>query len=299
MIKGFYSFSACTDYMGKLGYTINTSKYVGGSEYGIYNKNFDYYFAVIEAAATPQFSYNASNSVANSSLQQSYLPINYYTIYPDIDQLNINFDEEEFEKLVQSPKCVGIGECGLDYFFLKEQKRRGEIENIDREIDRQRDLFCAQIEFAVKHDLPLMIHGRPSKKDEIDNPSGMDAYEDIIFLLKKYKEKYGERVRGNMHFFVGSTEIARECLVLGFTFSLGGVLTITDDYHEMVKSLPLSSILTETDSPYVAPKPMRGKRNSPEYLPYIVEKIADIKRVSEETVRESSLKNIYTIFKIL
>jgi hypothetical protein len=97
MIKGFYSFSACTDYMGKLGYTIDTSKYVGGSEYGIYNKNFDYYFAVIEAAATPQFSYNASNSVANSSLQQSYLPINYYTIYPDIDQLNINFDEEEFE----------------------------------------------------------------------------------------------------------------------------------------------------------------------------------------------------------
>jgi len=215
------------------------------------------------------------------------------------DNVKAVFDEEEFEKLVQSPKCVGIGECGLDYFFLKEQKRRGEIENIDREIDRQRDLFCAQIEFAVKHDLPLMIHGRPSKKDEIDNPSGMDAYEDIIFLLKKYKEKYGERVRGNMHFFVGSTEIARECLVLGFTFSLGGVLTITDDYHEMVKSLPLSSILTETDSPYVAPKPMRGKRNSPEYLPYIVEKIADIKRVSEETVRESSLKNIYTIFKIL
>jgi hypothetical protein len=96
MIKGFYRFSACTEYMGKLGNIIDTSKYVGGNEYGIYNKNFDYYFAAIEAAATPQFNYNASNSVANGSLQQSYLPINYYTIYPDIDQLDINFDEEEF-----------------------------------------------------------------------------------------------------------------------------------------------------------------------------------------------------------
>jgi len=212
------------------------------------------------------------------------------------DDISATFDEVEFEKLVQSPKCVGVGECGLDYFFLKEQKRKGEIENIDREIDRQRDLFCQQIEFAVKHDLPLMIHGRPSKKDDIDNPTGMDAYEDIVFLLKKYKEKYGEKLRGNMHFFVGNKKIAEECLALGFTFSLGGVLTITDDYHEMVRSLPLSSILTETDSPYVAPKPVRGRRNSPEYLSFIVEKIAEIKGVSLEEVRTVSLDNCARVF---
>lgn len=97
MIKGFYRFSACTEYLGRLGYNIDTSRYVGGLEYGIYNKNFDYYLAVVGAAAVPQFNYNASNSVANGSLQQSYLPINYYTIYPDIDQLNIDFNNEEFE----------------------------------------------------------------------------------------------------------------------------------------------------------------------------------------------------------
>lgn len=94
MIKGFYRFSACTDYMGKLGNIIDTSRYIGGSEYGIYDKNFDYYFALVGAAAVPQFTYNASNSVANGSLQQSYLPINYYTIYPDYDQLNVDFDSD-------------------------------------------------------------------------------------------------------------------------------------------------------------------------------------------------------------
>lgn len=98
MIKGFYRFSACTEYMGRLGQTIDTSRFVGGTEYGIYNKNFDYYFALIENAATPIFNYNESNSVANGSLQQSYLPINYYTIYPDIDQLNLNFDDENFDE---------------------------------------------------------------------------------------------------------------------------------------------------------------------------------------------------------
>ena len=90
MIKGFYRFSACTEFMGKLGNVIDTSRYVGGSEYGIYDKNFDYYFTLIEQAATPEFNYNASNSVASGSLQQVYLPINFYTIYPDIDQLLIN-----------------------------------------------------------------------------------------------------------------------------------------------------------------------------------------------------------------
>jgi hypothetical protein len=94
IIKGFFRFSACTGYMNKLGLFIDTSRYVGGPEYGIYNKNFDFYLSVVRSAATPEFNYNASNSVANAALQQSYLPINYYTIYPDIDQLIIDDDNE-------------------------------------------------------------------------------------------------------------------------------------------------------------------------------------------------------------
>jgi hypothetical protein len=95
IIKGYFKFSACTEYMNKLGLIIDTSRYVGGTEYGIYNKNFDYYISVVQAAATPEFNYNASNSVANGALQQAYLPINYYTIYPDIDQLVIDENNEE------------------------------------------------------------------------------------------------------------------------------------------------------------------------------------------------------------
>jgi TatD DNase family protein len=208
------------------------------------------------------------------------------------------FLEDEFLELAKSKKCVGIGECGLDYFFLKQDKEKGKIENIDREIDRQRDLFIAQIEFAVKCDLPLMIHGRPSKKDELENPTGMDAYEDIIFILKKMKVKYGFKVRGNMHFFVGDINIAKECLSLGFTFSLGGVLTITEDYRDMVRFLPLESILTETDSPYVTPKIHRGKINSPEYIPAIIDKIAEIKGVTTEEVRLASIANVKRVFNI-
>lgn len=94
IIKGFYSFSACTEYMNKLNSIVDTSNYVGGDQYGIYNKNFDYYFAAVQTAATPIFNYNASNSVANSSLQQVYLPINYYTIYPNFEQFN--FDSIDF-----------------------------------------------------------------------------------------------------------------------------------------------------------------------------------------------------------
>jgi predicted RNA-binding protein len=82
--------------MSKLGLVIDTSRYVGGTEYGIYNKNFDYYISVVQAAATPEFNYNASNSVASGGLQQSYLPINYYTIYPDIDQETVDITEDDF-----------------------------------------------------------------------------------------------------------------------------------------------------------------------------------------------------------
>lgn len=94
IIKGYYKFSACTEYMSKLGSIIDTARFVGGTEYGIYNNNFDYYLSVVQNAATPIFNYNASNSVANGALQQSYLPINYYTIYPDIDQYLNNVDED-------------------------------------------------------------------------------------------------------------------------------------------------------------------------------------------------------------
>lgn len=109
IIKGFFKFSACTEYMSKLGLFIDTSKYINGEEYGIYNKNFDYYLTIVGGAATPVFNYNASNSVSNGSLQQSFLPINYYTIYPDIDQFSLNFEDDDFDGILGQEDNTIIG----------------------------------------------------------------------------------------------------------------------------------------------------------------------------------------------
>ena len=145
----------------------------------------------------------------------------FYTIgvHPHDDMsATFNFEnEKDFEKLL-SPRCIAIGECGLDYFYLKGDKEKGLIENIDREVDRQRELFISQIKFAIKHDIPLMIHGRPSEKAETDNPSGMDAYEDILDILEKFYTKETNnlsgdsaesKINGNVHFFVGDINIAQ------------------------------------------------------------------------------------------
>ena len=96
IIKGYYKFPECTYYMNKLGKTIDTYNFFSGNEYGIYNKNFDFYFAAINVAATPEFAYNASNTLGSGILNQVYLPINYYTILPDINQLGQDVTEEEF-----------------------------------------------------------------------------------------------------------------------------------------------------------------------------------------------------------
>lgn len=207
----------------------------------------------------------------------------FYTIgvHPH-DNLEAEFDQEEFEKLL-SNKCIAVGECGLDYFYEAGLSE----EEVKNQRDRQEKLFRHHIEFAIKHNLPLMIHGRPKEGD--------DAYVDIIKILREYKSIYQDKIRGNMHFFAGSKEIARECIELGFTFSFGGVLTLTQDYDEVVKSIPIEYIHAETDAPYVSPKGKDGKkvsrRNSSEYVPIIIEKIAELKGLSAEGCKEKLKEN--------
>ena len=230
----------------------------------------------------------------------------YYTIgvHPH-DDVTAIFDENKFKDLL-GPKCLAIGECGLDYFRLAEDREKGIIENMDREVDRQQQLFEIQIEFAISVDKPLMLHGRPSKKNEIDNPDGMDAYHNMIFILKNIKDKLEiekrEVLRGNVHFFVGNIEIANKFMELGFDFSFGGVLTISHDYDEVVKHIPIERIHAETDSPYVVPRGVDGKRvskiNSPLNIEVIINKIAEIKNISKENLNEQLLLNAMNLFGI-
>lgn len=202
-----------------------------------------------------------------------------------VDNRGEVFDKELYKELLMHPKVVALGECGLDYFRMKEFEG-----NKDAEVDRQRRLFIEQIELAVECDKPLMLHGRPGE--------GMDAYEDMLHILKNTKAKHGEKVRGNAHFFVGDIDIAHQFNELGFTVSFSGVITFAKMYEDIVREIPLDMIHAETDSPYATPIPHRGKRNTPLYVEYVYGKIAGLKGLDKEDVRIQLVKNASRVFGI-
>src|SRR3569832_648273 len=119
------------------------------------------------------------------------------------------------------------------------------------------------------------------------------AYADAIEDLKAHA-----KVRGDVHFFAGDWEVAKQFLDLGFTLSFTGVITFTRDYDEVVKNAPLDMLLSETDAPYVTPAPHRGKRNEPSYVPLVVERIAGIKNISVEKAAAQILANARRVFAI-
>lgn len=189
------------------------------------------------------------------------------------------FSTEEFSKLVQNPKVVAIGECGLDWFRI-------DPADLESEKIRQTELFKIQIEFALKHDKPLMLHCR-------------DSYDDVLNILESYKKEAGDKLRGNSHFFAGSIAQAKRFLDIGFTLSFTGVITFTHDYDEVIKFVPIDSIMSETDAPFVAPVPYRGKRNEPSYVIEVVKKIAEIKGLDVDFVAKSIVNNAKRNFNIL
>ena len=177
------------------------------------------------------------------------------------------FDALKYGELAKSEKVVAIGECGLDYFRLEEDTKK-----------KQEEMFIQQIEFANAIDKPLMLHIR-------------NAYEDSLAILKAHA-----KVKGDVHFFAGSWDIAKQFLDFGFTLSFTGVLTFTHDYDEVVKNTPLDMLLSETDAPYITPVPHRGKRNEPAYVVEVVRAIARIKGGSEEDVRGILAANARRVF---
>jgi TatD DNase family protein len=194
------------------------------------------------------------------------------------DDREEKFDDTFYRTLANDPKTVAIGECGLDYFRINEEDRK--IEEV-----RQRGIFESQIELAVSLNKPIMIHCR-------------NAHADILDILVSKKSEYGEKLRGNVHFFSENSEIAKKYFDLDFTISFTGVITFTRDYDETVRFAPLDLILSETDCPYVAPVPYRGKRNEPLYVVEAVKKIAEIRGEDFETVREQLVKNAFRVFGI-
>ena len=184
-------------------------------------------------------------------------------------------DDNEFEriyKLTSHPKCVAVGEIGLDYYW----------EGYDK--NKQIDGFIRQIELANEVKLPISIHSR-------------DATFDMLKILKENKAKLVNG--GVMHCFSGSKETAKELLNLGLYISFAGPLTFknANAILEVAKYVPNDMCLTETDSPYLSPHPLRGKVNTPKNIPIILSRLAEIKSVEREQLASQILINAKTLFK--
>lgn len=203
-----------------------------------------------------------------------------------IDDRNETFREPFFAELASGPRIVAIGECGLDY------SRLADVPDVAFEKKRQRELFESQVDFAIAQNLPLMIHCRDSNK------ALADAHRDILSILTAKKKTAGERLKGNIHFFSQTLGIAREYFALDFTISFTGVITFSNEYDEVVRRAPLDRIMSETDCPYVAPVPHRGKRNEPIFVEEVVKRIAEIRGEDFEIVRATLVQNALRVFNI-
>lgn len=180
------------------------------------------------------------------------------------------------QELPFSPKIVAIGETGLDYY------REAKTDHALRQ--QQRDLFQAHLDLARQRRLPVVIHNR-------------DAEADMRSMLRANVPDW--RPWGVMHCFAGSEEFARECVDLGLLISFAGILTFKNatTLQAVARALPLEQVLIETDSPYLAPVPHRGKRNEPAYVPLVAAKLAELKGVNLEDVASATSSNASRLFR--
>ena len=198
------------------------------------------------------------------------------------------FHYDAYKDLGHDRKVVAVGECGLDYFRVASNE---EIKKL------QQETFRAHIHLAQELLKPLMVHCRPSGLVHGKQPAGTsltDAYDDVLKIL--IEEKAGD-ISGDIHFFASDWEIAKKFLDFGFCLSFTGVITFAHQYNEVIKNMPLDRIMIETDSPYVAPVPYRGKRNEPLYVAEVAKRIAEIKGLSYDEIARATTENARRLFK--
>ena len=188
----------------------------------------------------------------------------------DAAQLEANNDV--IRALAAQPKVCAIGEIGLDYYWDRSYN------------DIQKEVFALQIEFAKKHNKPVIVHDR-------------EAHGDCLEILKRTN---AAQVGVIMHCFLGSPEFALECVKEGFYIALGGVVTFKNakKMKEVAKIVPLEKLLVETDSPYLTPVPYRGKRNEPAYVKYAAQEIAQLRGMSFEELARATTENAMKIFRL-
>ncbi len=180
-----------------------------------------------------------------------------------------------YEEIINDPKVIAIGEVGLDYYRTSE---------LDKQ-KLQREILKQFLELAIAHDKPLIIHCR-------------SAHDDLISILNTLYKIHNTRLRGVIHSFTGTWQEAERYLDLGFSIGFNGIVTFARQYDETIKNIPLDKILLETDAPFLTPEPHRGQRNESSYLPFIAQKIADIKNIFADEVASQTTKNASELFSL-
>ena len=185
-----------------------------------------------------------------------------------VNKIN-NQDIELLENQLKNDKVIAIGEIGLDYYWVKDNK------------EKQKELFEKQLKLAEKYNLPVIVHSR-------------EAVQDVYDILKKYN------IKGSIHCYSGSTEMAKEFIKLGFYIGIDGPITYKNNrrQREMIKEIDINHILVETDAPYLSPEPKRGEKNTPLNLIYIIEKISEELNIDKEKMIEVLEKNTKNLFNI-
>ena len=200
-------------------------------------------------------------------------------IHPHEAKLATDADFEELEQLAKRPKVIAWGEIGLDYFY----------DHSPREIQKQ--VFMKQLEMARSAKLPIVIHCRPS--DGSDN-----AWQDCLQLLRDNWSTAG--LGGILHCFTGTWEHAQPALDMGFMISFAGNITFpkAQSIRDVAKEVPLDRLLIETDSPFLAPIPNRGKRNEPAFVKEVARQLGELRGLSTEEVGIQTAKNFYRFFSL-
>tara|TARA_B100000945_G_C20227798_1_gene523759 strand:+ start:67 stop:828 length:762 start_codon:yes stop_codon:yes gene_type:complete len=193
-------------------------------------------------------------------------------IHPHETKNDLISTDDIINKIQNNTKIIGVGETGLDFFYNNSEK------------DYQINSFKKHIEASIALSIPLIIHSR-------------NAEDEIIDILKKYENS---NIKILMHCFTGSKKLMMRLLKFNAYFSASGIITFknSQDLQDTFKEIPLSNLLIETDSPYLAPIPNRGKKNEPSYIKFTAKKLADIKDISYKEIIDNTSKNFNNLFSI-
>lgn len=239
----------------------------------LYSEYYDDIAKVIQDASLNKVNRFINNGCdAKSNIEVINLIEKYPNMYGTIGIHPESVDTYKLEDIkfiednIANKKIIAIGEIGLDYYYTKENK------------EEQIKLLEIQLKLAEKYNMPVIIHSR-------------EATLDTLTTLKKY------HVKGVIHSFSGSLETAREYIKMGYLIGINGVITFKNaNIKDVIKELPLSSLVLETDSPYLTPEPYRGKQNSPAHILDIAKFVADLKNISLEELANITNQNLDNMF---